>query len=67
MTISLPAISRFIESFLRLTRFWNLLIIALAQYFTAYFLVNKGTANDLKLLVLVVSTLSIAGQQQTSG
>jgi 4-hydroxybenzoate polyprenyltransferase len=51
---------RFFVSFLRLTRFWNLSIIALSQYFTAYMLIGPGTLFDWKLLVLTISTVAIA-------
>lgn len=50
----------FFESLLRLTRFSNLLIIGLAQYFTAYFLVNPETLTDFQLLLLTISTVLIA-------
>lgn len=51
---------QFIESLLRLTRAWNLLIIILAQYFTAIFLIDEATADDLKLFLLALSTGMIA-------
>lgn len=60
MIISLPESKRFVNSFLRLTRVWNLVIVGLAQYFTAGFLIGMETLNDLRLLMLSVSTLSIA-------
>lgn len=46
----------------RLTRFWNLAIIALAQYFTAYFLFNQRQAvfTDIWLFLLSTSTIMIA-------
>lgn len=46
----------------RLTRFWNLAIIALAQYFTAYFLFNQRQAvfTDIWLFLLSGSTILIA-------
>jgi 4-hydroxybenzoate polyprenyltransferase len=50
----------FVRSLLRLTRFWNLCIIALTQYITAYFLVDPSTLTDLRLLVLTLSTVLIA-------
>jgi 4-hydroxybenzoate polyprenyltransferase len=49
-----------ITALLRLTRFWNLVIIGLAQYFTAFFLVGSHTATDWHLFVLSVSTIIIA-------
>ena len=45
---------------IRLTRFWNLVIIGLAQYFTAGFLIDGATLIDPKLLLLSVSTILIA-------
>ncbi|WP_276367250.1 geranylgeranylglycerol-phosphate geranylgeranyltransferase [Chryseolinea sp. H1M3-3] len=50
----------FIESLLKLTRFGNLIIIALTQYFTAGFLIAMHTLNDFKLFLLSLSTVSIA-------
>lgn len=50
----------FLESLLRLTRFGNLLIIGLAQYFTAYFLADAHVLSDLRLLLLTTSTILIA-------
>src|ERR1700755_641340 len=53
--------SRFtLSALLRLTRFWNLLIIGLAQYFTAFFLIGRETLTDWKLFVLSASTMIIA-------
>ncbi len=49
-----------IESLLKLTRFGNLIIIALTQYFTAGFLIAMHTLNDFKLFLLSLSTVSIA-------
>lgn len=49
-----------IESFIRLTRAWNLVIIILAQYFTAYFLAKADVLADFNLLWLSVSTVLIA-------
>jgi 4-hydroxybenzoate polyprenyltransferase len=51
---------RFIASFLRLTRVWNLLIIACSQYMTAAVLVGTHTLMDWRLLVLTASTVLIA-------
>lgn len=59
MTSSLLS-KRFITAFLRLTRTWNLVIIGLTQYFTAWFLVDPSTAYDPKLFLLCVSTVAIA-------
>jgi len=46
----------------RLTRFWNLAIIAFAQYFTAYFLFHQGLLvfADFWLVLIVASTVMIA-------
>lgn len=49
----------FIESFLRLTRAWNLVIIVFAQYFTAFFL-SKANIFDINLFLLSLSTVLIA-------
>lgn len=50
-----------ISGFIQLTRFWNLLIIALAQYFTAYFLLNKTSlAFSKEMALLSFSTIIIA-------
>jgi 4-hydroxybenzoate polyprenyltransferase len=48
-------------AFLRLTRFWNLFIIGLAQYFAVVFLINHQLLFDWRLLVLAFSTAIIAG------
>lgn len=50
----------FLESLLKLTRFGNLVIIALTQYFTAGFLIGMYTLNDVKLFLLSLSTVFIA-------
>ncbi|HET6541986.1 MAG TPA: geranylgeranylglycerol-phosphate geranylgeranyltransferase [Chryseolinea sp.] len=52
--------SDFIESWLKLTRFGNLVIIGFAQYFTAGFLIGKETIYDYRLFLLSVSTVLIA-------
>jgi 4-hydroxybenzoate polyprenyltransferase len=49
-----------ITSFLRLTRVWNLVIIALSQYFTAAMLVGPHTVKDWRLFILSLSTVLIA-------
>jgi len=46
--------------FLKLTRFWNLLIIAMAQYFAVDFFIDKGKIWDIKLFILSLSTVIIA-------
>ena len=51
---------RFVVSFARLTRVWNLIIIALAQYLTAAFLIDLGTILDPRLFILSLSTVMIA-------
>jgi len=53
-------LKRFIVSFARLTRVWNLIIIALAQYLTAAFLIDPKTILDPRLFVLSASTVLIA-------
>lgn len=50
----------FFESILKLTRFWNLLIIAFTQYFTAACLIGIHTINDPKLFLITCSTVVIA-------
>ncbi len=50
----------FFSAFLQLTRFWNLAIIGLAQYFAAYFLIANYTLADWHLFVLSMSTMLIA-------
>ncbi len=49
-----------LRALLRLTRFWNLVIIGLAQYFAAGFLIDKNLIWDWRLLVLATSTVVIA-------
>ena len=49
-----------LQALVRLTRIWNLLIIGLAQYGSAVFLVALDSANDPRLLLLVLSTVLIA-------
>lgn len=53
-------VKRFVVSFARLTRVWNLIIIALAQYLTAAFLIHFRTVIDPRLFILSVATLMIA-------
>ena len=55
-----PVSRSFIESLLKLTRFGNLIIIALTQYFTAGFLIGMHTLNDVNLFFLSLSTVLIA-------
>jgi len=49
-----------IEALFKITRFWNLAIIVLAQVFTAYFLVGPDTILVWQLYVLTLSTTVIA-------
>ena len=49
-----------LTSLLRLTRFWNLIIIGLAQYCTAGFLIESKTIFDVDLLLVSVSTILVA-------
>ncbi len=56
-SIFVPAMLR---SFLLITRFWNLLIIGTAQYFTALFLIDQEKLYDPRLLLLSLSTMVIA-------
>src|SRR5687768_3153762 len=58
--MSAYSFKRFLVSFLRLTRVWNLLIIALSQYFTAAMLIGLEKIQDWKLFVLSASTVMIA-------
>lgn len=53
---------RLIYDLFKLTRFWNLVIIAIAQYFAAAFLIrlNVSVFSDWRLFVLTLSTVSIA-------
>jgi 4-hydroxybenzoate polyprenyltransferase len=60
MTKAEPKKRNFIEAVLKLTRFGNLIIIGLAQYFTAGFLIDKGLVFDLRLFLLSCSTVLIA-------
>ena len=53
------------KGFIQVTRFWNLLIIVLAQYFAAIFLIHphanfKDTLADPRLMLLSFSTALIA-------
>lgn len=50
----------FLPSLLKLTRFSNLIIIGLAQYFTAGFLIGEETIRDFSLFILSASTVLIA-------
>lgn len=50
----------FIKSLLQLTRFGNLVIVGLAQYFTAGFLIGPEALTDFSLFLLSTSTIFIA-------
>jgi len=49
-----------IRALLRLTRFWNLVIIGVSQYFAALFLIDRNLILDWRLFVLATSTAIIA-------
>jgi 4-hydroxybenzoate polyprenyltransferase len=49
-----------LRALIRLTRFWNLVIIGLSQYFAALFLIDRNLIFDWRLVVLVASTVIIA-------
>lgn len=49
-----------LQALVRLTRLWNLLIIGLAQYGTAGFLIPGASLTDPRLLLLSFSTILIA-------
>ena len=49
-----------LKSLFLLTRFWNLLIIGLAQYCTAVFLFSPSKVDDVRLFLLATSTVLIA-------
>lgn len=51
---------RFFVSFIRLTRTWNLVIIALSQYLVAAMLIGPSTVYDWRLFMLSASTVLIA-------
>ena len=55
-----PFSKRFISSLLKLARVGNLAIIAVAQYFTAIFLVDVEKVMDPRLFLLTASTLMVA-------
>ncbi len=50
----------YFSAVLKLTRFWNLLIIGLAQYFVVGFLIPTQKVWDIRLLLLSASTVIIA-------
>jgi 4-hydroxybenzoate polyprenyltransferase len=54
------SIRNFLASLLKLTRFGNLIIIGLAQYFTAGYLIGVQTLDDIRLFLLSASTVLIA-------
>lgn len=45
---------------LRLTRFWNLVIVAIAQYFAAICLIGQHTFTDVALFLLSSATVMVA-------
>lgn len=49
-----------LQALVRLTRVWNLIIIGLAQYCTAALLIDPSSVTDMRLFLLVVSTVLIA-------
>src|SRR5690349_8496603 len=49
-----------LTALIKVTRFWNLVIVGLAQFFTAYFLIDFYTVLDWRLYVLSVSTVMVA-------
>src|SRR5438105_213495 len=49
-----------LSALLRLTRFWNLTIIALGQYFAVIFFIDKNALFDFRLFLLSASTIMIA-------
>src|ERR1700742_3328339 len=49
-----------IKALLRLTRFWNLVVIVFAQYCTVAFLIGFDAVKDIRLLLLSISTVVIA-------
>jgi 4-hydroxybenzoate polyprenyltransferase len=55
----------FLRNLFRLTRFWNLLIIGLAQYCTADFLISPDTIFDTRLFLQSMSTVLIAAAGYT--
>jgi 4-hydroxybenzoate polyprenyltransferase len=50
----------FLISILRLTRVWNLVILAAAQFFAAYYLIDLHPIFQFKLILLICSTAMIA-------
>ena len=62
MTVSLLLLGMIprLQPLLQIARFWNLLIIAVAQYFTVAFLVDPKLLLDWRLAVLSASTMIIA-------
>lgn len=60
MAKSNQSFPKFFESLLKLTRFWNLMIIGFAQYFTAGCLIGTHTLTDWRLFLLTSTTIMIA-------
>lgn len=57
---AMSRIRQFFSSLLRLTRVWNLLIIALSQYLVATMLIDSSKLTDWRFFLLSCSTLLIA-------
>lgn len=55
-----PAFYFPLPALLRVTRFWNLTIVALTQFFTGIFLLDAPWSHDWQLWVVVFSTTAIA-------
>ncbi len=56
----MASLTTWFSSLFRIARFWNLVIIAIAQYFTAIFLVNTELLYDWRMAALAISTMMIA-------
>ncbi len=48
-----------VRDLMKLTRFWNLMILALAQFFTGLFLADADLA-DIRMYLLMLSTMAVA-------
>jgi len=55
-----PLFPPLLRDFLRLTRFWNLAIVAITQFCTGVFLLDASLWQDMRLWLLMVSTTAIA-------
>lgn len=56
----MASLQTWFTSLIRISRFWNLVIIAAAQYFTAVFLVQSQLLYDWRMAALAISTMMIA-------